>query len=269
MNPGMDRRRICFVLACLALGATATLAVVAVGVGSAAHLASVLAARLGVVLVSLSVHEWAHGRAALALGDTTARDEGRLTLNPLAHFDVVGLVFVPLALLLAGAPVLFGWARPVPVDFSRLRHPRLGMAAVAAAGPAANLVIVGVGAIALRLAGIDGTESILASAAWLIVVTNLALAVVNLMPFYPMDGGRVVSAIMPRAVFDWLAENEGKMFAATFAILVFLPWGLELVDVDFSPIKIVGGLLDVAIGTLTGSPDGRWADPLRAWALGA
>lgn len=235
-------------------------------VAALAHAAAVAAVHLSVVLVALSVHEWAHGAAALACGDTTARDAGRLTLNPVAHFDPIGLVLVPLLLAAAGSPVLFGWARPVPVDFARLRHPRSGMAIVAAAGPASNLVLAGAGAAVLHWFGIDGSGSLAASIAWLAVATNLALAMVNLLPLYPMDGGRIASAALPARSFGWLLANEGKMFAVTVAVLVLIPWGLGAAGYAFSPIAVVGDAVDAGIRAVVGTSGDEWYAPVRAWA---
>lgn len=257
---------ISLLLGCAALGMLFKAVAMGDGLGRLAQVSLSAALNLGIVLCALSLHEWAHGRAALALGDTTARDAGRLTLNPLAHFDALGLVAVPLALSLAGSPVLFGWAKPVPVDFSRLRSRRTGMAVVAAAGPAANLSFAAAGSAALHLLGIGGGESLGASALWLAVVTNLALGLVNLLPLYPMDGGRMASAAMPRGAFEWLANNEAKMFAVTFSLLVLLPWALSSVGVGFSPLHGVGTAVDAGIAAVTGSPDGEWYAPIRAWA---
>jgi Zn-dependent protease len=158
------------------------------------------------VLFSIVLHEVAHGAVAYALGDPTAHRLGRLTLNPLPHIDPVGTVLVPGALLLTahlfgGSPFVFGWARPVPVDFRRLRRPRRDTLLVALAGPGTNLALAAVSAVALGwLAG--GPEPGLvrgafAAMAWTSLGINCALAVFNLLPVPPLDGGRVLAALLP------------------------------------------------------------------------
>ena len=158
---------------------------------------------LGVVPVvfAITVHEVAHGWVASRLGDQTARLLGRLTLNPLKHVDVVGTVILPLLLLVLGG-FIFGWAKPVPVDWRNLRRPRLDMALVAAAGPGANLVM-------LLLWGLFGRyliaqEATLGDAVspWFYMVgvgitINIALIVLNLLPLPPLDGSRIVAALLP------------------------------------------------------------------------
>jgi len=158
---------------------------------------------LGIVPVvfAITVHEVAHGWVASKLGDQTARLLGRLTLNPLKHVDPVGTVILPLLLLVFGG-FIFGWAKPVPVDWRNLRHPRRDMALVAAAGPGANLVM-------LMLWALVGRFLIMQQGAWGDAVTpwfymvgvgitiNIALIVLNLLPLPPLDGSRIVAAMLP------------------------------------------------------------------------
>jgi Zn-dependent protease len=155
-----------------------------------------LAVRIPVFLLALTIHEFAHGWIANRLGDPTARLQGRLTLNPLAHLDPIGT----LAIVLIG----FGWARPVPVDYRYLARPRRDMMLIAAAGPVSNLVMAAASAFCYRMIpwGTAGFEW-----AWLIlpvrtmlrmgVWVNVVLAVFNLLPIPPLDGSRVVSGILP------------------------------------------------------------------------
>ena len=159
------------------------------------------------VVFAVTVHEAAHGFVARALGDDTASRLGRLTLNPIKHIDPVGTLLVPGLMLLGGAllgagGIIFGWAKPVPINASRFRDPRRGMAYVAIAGPLSNLIMAIGWAIGLKLIVASGT-----SAAWgqgvaymcfAGVLINLILLVLNLLPVPPLDGSRVVAAVLPR-----------------------------------------------------------------------
>ncbi len=156
-----------------------------------------LVAMIPVCVLSVIVHECAHGLAALWQGDTTARDRGRLTLNPLPHLDLVGSLLLPSVLLLLRSPLLFGWAKPVPVDASRLRHPRDGMVGVALAGPASNaLLALAFGALA-RLAPASGFFAPLRDIGLIGVVFNCALGLFNLIPIPPLDGSWVLMRFLP------------------------------------------------------------------------
>ena len=157
-------------------------------------------------LPAITIHEVAHGWAALSLGDPTARDAKRLSLNPFRHVDLFGTIIVPWVLVLAHAPFLFGWAKPVPVDFSRLKKGRLGVILVAMAGPSSNLLMMLAWLAAAHVMGIlDQTPRILyAPAASLAaqivlfgVIINFALLFFNLIPLPPLDGGRILGALLP------------------------------------------------------------------------
>jgi len=167
------------------------------------------------LVVAIVFHEVAHGYSALLLGDTTARDQNRLSLNPVRHLDPVGTLLVPGGLALAGAPV-FGWAKPVPVRQDRLDNPRFGMMAVALAGPGSNFVLAAVGAIALGLAlpadaqivqspsGMSlfanalGEILLLQSGFFYFILINVFLGVFNLLPIPPFDGSHIVEGALPR-----------------------------------------------------------------------
>ena len=141
-----------------------------------------------VCVFSIVVHECAHGAAAFACGDPTARTQGRLTLNPLPHVDPIGSLVLPAALLLFHSPVVFGWAKPVPIDFARLRDPRNDPVKVALAGPASNLLLaLGFAALA-RLAPERGFLAPLGAIGVTGVVWNCALGLFNLIPIPPLDG---------------------------------------------------------------------------------
>ena len=155
------------------------------------------------VLFAITVHEVAHGWMAGKLGDPTAKMLGRLTLNPIKHIDPIGTVAVPLALLLmTGGSMVFGWARPVPVTYENLKHPRRDMALVAAAGPIANLIMAVlwgiVAKVGIMLAGAEpliGLPLLYMGAAG--ILFNLLLMLFNFLPIPPLDGGRVLVGVLP------------------------------------------------------------------------
>jgi Zn-dependent protease len=165
-------------------------------------------------IFAITVHEAAHGFAARHFGDRTAELLGRLTLNPIKHIDPVGTVLVPLGLLFlakvtGGPPFLFGWAKPVPIGVRNLGKPKRDMALVAAAGPGSNLAMAAgwtaILAAALQLGGVLPAMDLLAHMATFGVFFNVLLAVFNMLPIPPLDGGRVASGILPEgisAVFD-------------------------------------------------------------------
>ena len=152
------------------------------------------------VLVAVILHELAHGYSAYLLGDPTAARMGRLTLNPIAHIDLFGTLLLPFMLIMTGAPFLFGYAKPVPVDFTNLRNPRRDMVRVAAAGPIMNLILAGLSACALKfLLSLQLiTDGLVARNLLNSVLINVVLAVFNLFPLPPLDGGRVATGLLPR-----------------------------------------------------------------------
>lgn len=192
------------------------------------------------LIVAIVFHEVAHGYSALLLGDTTARDAKRLSLNPIRHVDPMGTLLVPGALALAGAPV-FGWAKPVPVRQDRLDNPRYGMMAVAAAGPGSNFVLAFLGALALGLALPAGAQIVpsetgfsliadgagetllLQSGMFYFILINVFLGVFNLLPIPPFDGSHIVEGILP----DGLSQAYRRLRPygmILFFALVALTW---------------------------------------------
>ncbi len=162
------------------------------------------------LLFAITLHEAAHGYVARHFGDMTAYAQGRVSLNPLRHIDLNGTIIVPLVLIaLSGGKFAFGWAKPVPVNFSALRKPKQHMAWVAAAGPAVN-VLMAIGWAALLKVGLEMPRSSLSGPlvqmAIAGIVVNVVLTVINLLPILPLDGGRIVAGILPRK----LAWQYGK-----------------------------------------------------------
>ena len=174
------------------------------------------------VLLAITVHEAAHGYAAKHFGDKTAYYLGRITLNPIKHIDPLGTVVIPGMLLLLSAPFLFGWAKPVPVNFSNLNNPKKDMMWVALAGPASNLVMAIIWAIILGLFKSSGTSYALfiIGMAQVGIMINLVLMLLNLLPIPPLDGGRMAVSLLPSPWSYKLASIERYgMFILIFLIV--------------------------------------------------
>jgi Zn-dependent protease len=170
-----------------------------------------------VFIVSLTLHELAHGLAAYKLGDRTAKDMGRLTLNPIRHMDPLGSLF--LALTYFGGSFLFGWAKPVPVDPRNLRtSPQVGMALVGAAGPATNFVLALIAGAVFAHTNLTGDAFTLLGYA---ITINIILGVFNLFPIPPLDGSRIIAGFMPREVYTHWAELDRYGMFAVFALFIF------------------------------------------------
>jgi Zn-dependent protease len=178
------------------------------------------------VIFAITLHEAAHGYVARHFGDLTAYSQGRISLNPLRHIDLVGTILVPLVILMASklmgaGGILFGWAKPVPVNFAALRHPKRDMLWVAAAGPAANLGMALAWAFLLKLALVVPENDYtlpMAHMAEAGVGVNLVLMLLNLLPIPPLDGGRIAVSLLPHR----LAWNFAKIEPYGFPILLLL-----------------------------------------------
>lgn len=172
-----------------------------------------------VLLFSAVIHEVAHGATANALGDPTAKYMGRLTLNPLRHLDPFGSVIVPLLLFVVRSPFIFGWAKPVPYNPYNLRWPRWGPAAVAFAGPLANIGIVAV--LALYLVFFGGDLSVFNALIATTVFINIWLAIINLVPIPPLDGSKILFALLPQRFERIRHDMERYGFFIALLVLFF------------------------------------------------
>ncbi|MBO7483532.1 MAG: site-2 protease family protein [Alphaproteobacteria bacterium] len=187
------------------------------------------------LLLCVILHEVAHGYMALKLGDKTAWLMGRLTLDPRKHIDPIGSILVPGLLLLSGSKMLFGWAKPVPVDFNRLHHPKRDMGLVALAGPAANILLAIVFVLIWRLIlAVFPHDSQMT--AWMVanlrngIGLSLVLACFNLLPVLPMDGGRIVFSLLPKKYANIYQESEKYGLFILIVVLFILPsMGLNIV----------------------------------------
>ncbi|HEX3430976.1 MAG TPA: site-2 protease family protein [Rhizomicrobium sp.] len=176
------------------------------------------------VIVAITLHEAAHGYVARHFGDDTAERAGRISLNPLRHIDPFGTILLPALLLLSHAGFLFGYAKPVPVNFAALRHPKRDMIWVAAAGPGMNILLALISAVLLYAAihlGIN--ERFVLAALWTSININLVLAVFNLLPIPPLDGGRVAVGLLPQPLSMAVAQAGRFGMLLVVALFILLP----------------------------------------------
>ena len=199
------------------------------------------------VVIAITLHEAAHGYAAWAMGDNTAKEAGRLSLNPLAHVDRVGTILLPGFLLLSQLATIghvsfmFGWAKPVPIAAWRFRDPRRGMMVVAAAGPAMNFFLAWLGALTLHLLPLfthspAGAEMQLEFVT-VFIVANLALGLFNLLPIPPLDGGRIVVGLLPLGMARVWARVERAGILVVLLILFLLPAALREFGISYDPVR--------------------------------
>lgn len=187
-----------------------------------------------IVLISVVIHEVAHGYAALWLGDTTAYYAGRLTLNPIKHLDLFGSIILPLLLSFSG--VMFGWAKPVPYNPYNLKNRRWGELAVAVAGPLSNIALAIIFGLFIRFFDMSSAMMLVAA---LIVQVNIVLAVFNMVPIPPLDGSKVLFALFPQQALLWREQLER--------------WGMLLVIIFiFFLWHLVSPIIEVLFALLTG-----------------
>jgi len=220
-------------------------------------------------ILAITLHEAAHGYAALAMGDDTAKQAGRLSLNPLVHVDKFGTILLPGFLLISQlltigrVAFMFGWAKPVPVAAWKFRNPRRGMMIVAAAGPAMNFVLAWLGTALLprpdmwypgALGYVDaviGQHPIIGTFLFYFILSNLVLGLFNLIPIPPLDGGRIAVGLLPvRLARSW-ARLEGAGILIVLLVVFLLPSMLADFGIHFDPFReVLGSALPRALGLL-------------------
>lgn len=183
------------------------------------------------VILAITLHEAAHGYMALRCGDTTALRAGRISLNPLRHVDLIGTFLLPGALFFFGAPFLFGYAKPVPVNFGALTHPRRDMVLVALAGPGANIGLALLSALLSHALPFlpEAAAALMLRGIQISLMINSALAVFNMLPLPPLDGGRVAVGLLPNFLARPLARLE--------------PWGLVILIIVFISVPYLANIL--------------------------
>jgi Zn-dependent protease len=190
-------------------------------------------------VIAITFHEASHGYVAHILGDDTAWRLGRVSFNPFVHIDPFGTVVLPVMLLLLRAPFLFGYAKPVPVNFRALRYPRVGTILVAAAGPGMNLLLAAIAALAFHIVGFVPAPAAQWMAANLrnALILNVILAIFNLLPIPPLDGGRILMGLLPGTLARSLSRFEPYGLLILIGLLFLLPLLGAQLGINLDPIS--------------------------------
>lgn len=202
-----------------------------------------------VLLFSVILHEVAHGYMAYRRGDDTAKYAGRLTLNPIPHLDLFGSIILPVSLILLQVPFIFGWAKPVPVNTSKLKNPKTDIALVSLAGPMANVALALFAGIGMRIIHMipafeQGVGGSISSILYVMVITNVVLLILNMLPIPPLDGSKVVTLFMPHDMArKYLSLNP---FLCMMILIVLLGTGILW--------RIIGPIVNFFIVMLSGVP---------------
>ncbi len=202
------------------------------------------------VIFAITLHEAAHGYVARYFGDQTAWRAGRVSLNPLRHIDLLGTILVPLGLLALGklmgtGAILFGWAKPVPVNFHALRKPKQDMFWVAAAGPLANLAMALVSALGLKIATSVSDSTFLMLMLEAGIAVNIVLMVLNLLPILPLDGGRIAVSLLPLRIARWYARSEPFGFPILLLLIFTNVLGAILTPMVHASIGLIETLFQL------------------------
>ena len=198
-------------------------------------------------LFALCFHEFAHGWVAKRLGDDTAEKMGRLTLNPFSHMDILGTVIFPVLAIVGGSPLFFGWAKPVPVMERNLKNPRKDMFWIALAGPASNVLLAFLGLFVMFFINFTplnfGANPMLKQGLDLFILINLFLAVFNLIPIHPLDGGKILARFLPFQANRWLEDNSGLLGMMLFALIIFDGLGGGTLKLISTPVYFLKDIL--------------------------
>ncbi len=202
-----------------------------------------------VLIFSIIIHEVAHAYTAYIRGDDTAKMAGRITLNPIPHIDLFGSIILPAILIITKSPIIFGWAKPVPVNFSRLKNPKIDIPLVSFAGPLSNIMLAFLAGMGIRIIGMfpdfyQGAGGSIVLILSIVVILNIILPIINLIPIPPLDGSKVVTYFMPSDIaYKYLNMNP----FLSFMILIILLWSGII-------WKIAGPVVNLFLVLIIGRP---------------